>query len=119
MARNHARIWLDINTAPEWRREGKNAPWFVYTLHAAERRVRPPLYVGVTGRLYERLINHRRHQAWWPLAGRLSVIRFDNRSDAYEAEHDLIATTRPLFNIAGNPHSPAYDDFTEVVAAHG
>lgn len=118
MAREHARIWLDINSAPDWRREGKNSAWFVYTIHATERRVQHPLYVGVTGRLYERLIHHRRHQAWWPLAGRLSVIRFDNRSDAYEAEFQLINETTPLFNKAGNPHTPA-PETTEAVMSHG
>lgn len=92
--------------SPTWRRMGKSAGWFVYTVYEANRRIVPPLYIGVTGDLCERLSTHRRRQAWWPIAGDIVIEHFANRADAYEAEHDRIYVLQPLFNTVNNLHTP-------------
>lgn len=121
MARDYARIHRDIwgddghplivgpTDSPRWRREGKAVGWWVYTLYAEHPRVKPPIYVGFTGHLCDRLSNHRSDRAWWPLVGDIVIERFDDRGDALEAEDRRIFKLQPLFNIAGNTHTPRFN----------
>jgi hypothetical protein len=126
VARDHAQAHLkawgdDANPlivgpidSPRWRREGKATGWWVYTLYAEHPRVKPPLYVGFTGRLCDRLSHHRSHQEWWPLVGDIVIERFADRFDALEAEDRRIFKLQPLFNIAGNAHKPRFDPAAEL-----
>ena len=112
----HPRTYLDLQSAhivhgddqPSWRRIDKEHPggWFVYTVFEAQLRVAPPLYVGLTSQLCTRLSHHKRHRAWWPLAGGIVVEPFPNRADASEAEDRRIYALAPLFNTVGNIHRP-------------
>lgn len=97
---------LHARQSSGWRDAGKAGGWFVYAMYEADRRVKPPLYVGVTGNLYERLSTHRRRQAWWPLVGDIVIERFADRGDAYDAEDRRIYVLQPLFNTACNIHTP-------------
>lgn len=90
-----------------WFRMSRDDGWFVYTLHADHSRVVPPLYVGMTGHLYDRLSHHRRQQAWWPLVGDIVIEKYATRADAAEAEERAIYALQPLFNTVGNIHTPA------------
>ncbi|MEU9805050.1 hypothetical protein [Mycobacterium sp. NPDC050853] len=89
-----------------WRRLDKAEGWFVYSMYEANRRIVPPLYVGVTGHLYQRLSAHRRQQAWWPIVGDIVIEHFTDRSDAYDAEDRRIYVLQPLFNTVCNIHTP-------------
>ncbi len=89
-----------------WYQLSKTADWFVYTMYESQRRIKPPLYVGVTSSIYERLSQHRKRQAWWPLVGDIDVETFGNKEDAYEAEDRRIYELKPLLNIANNLHTP-------------
>lgn len=107
MARDHTRVNLDIwgeggetiaidaHNVHTWNRSG----WHVYVAYDELRRCKYPLYVGVTGELYERLSHHRRRSPWFPLAGSILIHRFDSRVSAYEAEDRLIYTLQPMLNI--------------------
>jgi predicted GIY-YIG superfamily endonuclease len=97
-----------------WITEGRTAPWHVYVMYEEHWRIETPLYVGVTSQLYDRLSHHRRDRDWWPLVGEIAIVRFGAKADAYEAEEMLIRDLRPLFNVAGNLHTPALE-IAEVV----
>ncbi|OBK04681.1 hypothetical protein A5746_10310 [Mycolicibacterium conceptionense] len=85
---------------------GAAGGWFVYTAWEANRRIVPPLYVGFTGNLHQRLSTHRREQAWWPLVGDIVIEHFSDKLVALNAEEDRIFVLEPLFNKASNRHTP-------------
>ncbi|ORA25192.1 GIY-YIG nuclease family protein [Mycobacterium aquaticum] len=95
-------------------RRGQDAvhgQWAVYTVYESQRRIRVPLYVGVTKNMPERLHQHRRDKIWWPLAGDIKVHGyFHNREDAYEAEEQQIHALQPLLNVVANQHTEAVFD---------
>ena len=60
------------------------------------------LYVGMTGDLAEREVEHIRDSTWMDFAARSTIERFPTRDEAEEAERDAIRSEVPLFNIAHN-----------------
>lgn len=60
------------------------------------------LYVGMTGDLAERELEHIRDSTWMDFAARSTIERFPTRSEAEDAERDAIRDEAPLFNIAHN-----------------
>ncbi|WP_319596255.1 GntR family transcriptional regulator [Streptomyces sp. ID05-04B] len=63
------------------------------------------LYVGITGNPQTRWADHRRYAAttWWPLAVRVTVGWFADRTEAVAAELQVIRTAAPLYNSGGAP----------------
>lgn len=108
----HQRIWgFDaaplVLTARHTAAWPKETGWRVYTMYETSELVRVPLYVGYTHHLHARLGQHRRNQEWWPIVGAIVVESYLTQSTAQDAEHDRIRIMRPLFNIAGNQHTPS------------
>lgn len=82
------------------------AQWVVYTIWDSHRRMRVPLYVGVTHNCRERLKQHRK-AVWWPLAGDITIHGpYATQADGLEAEEQQIHALQPLVNIVANVHTP-------------
>lgn len=60
------------------------------------------LYVGITGDLVEREVEHIRDSTWMDFAARSTIERFPTRAETEDAERDAIRDEAPLFNIAHN-----------------
>lgn len=60
------------------------------------------LYVGITGDLAERELDHICDSTWMDFAARSTIERFPTRDEAEDAERDAIRDDAPLFNIAHN-----------------
>ena len=71
---------------------------FVYRCYSATRA---PLYVGMSGALELRLIDHRRTSSWWALAEYIAVSRYDSNGEARKAETAAIEAERPAYNRQG------------------
>lgn len=93
---------LNPRSSSEWRKANVADRWFVYLLYT--NRVSNPLYVGFTGNILNRLSQHRRGRAWWPLVDRIFVETIEDRYDALEYEDRCIYHLRPLFNVTNNFH---------------
>lgn len=73
-----------------------HARWFyLYRLWADEAL----LYVGVTGNVYRRLLQHRRRQPWGHDITHVSAQRFAYLDLALEAERVAVLAERPLHNV--------------------
>lgn len=59
------------------------------------------LYVGISYRLGARWEEECRQALWWPLVKRQTVIWYDSRPEAEEAEDVAIKSESPLFNLKG------------------
>lgn len=57
------------------------------------------LYVGITKRGPFRNVEHNTCAEWWPLVTRQEITHFQTRTDAKEAERNLITTLHPRFNV--------------------
>ncbi|GIH22513.1 hypothetical protein Aph01nite_08230 [Acrocarpospora phusangensis] len=56
------------------------------------------LYVGITDHLMIRTRNHIRLSSWMDFAARSTIVRYPNRKEAEDAEHEAILSEHPLFN---------------------
>lgn len=72
------------------------APTTVYIVRAANGRT---LYVGVSLGVLNRFGAHK-HGAWWQQAKYIELQHFQSRSAALNRETELIASLRPVHNIA-------------------
>lgn len=68
----------------------------VYALLDAEGE---PLYIGLTGDLYQRLRNHRSTQPWWKSVRSLEWTACDGSTEARAVEKSMIATFHPDANV--------------------
>jgi len=68
------------------------------------------LYVGITGKLLNRLDQHA-EKRWFPLVASITLEWFPKERDAREAERRAIAIEHPVYNIAGRlpPGTPVFD----------
>lgn len=64
------------------------------------------LYIGYTSQLPDRLAQHRRTSAWWPLAAGWDFRYYDNKSAAVSAERQLIREYDPRFNLQFTARAP-------------
>lgn len=96
--------FVSPHSSSEWRRIYTPGYWYVYILNT-DRIRRHPVYVGMTGNILNRLSQHRRTKAWWPLVDRIIVDRCDSQVDALELEEQFIYRMKPLFNVVSNQHT--------------
>lgn len=66
-----------------------------YTIFTSEMEY---LYTGISWNAFERLRQHRRSAAWWPMAAWIRVTRYVMRDDALKAEAACIMLDCPPFN---------------------
>lgn len=84
------------------RRTGKAAKATSTALYRYYDAADTLLYVGMTGDLAEREVEHIRDSTWMDFAARSTIERFPTRAEAEDAERDAIRDEAPLFNIAHN-----------------
>lgn len=72
-----------------------HGPTLVYRFYASDGAL---LYIGVTGRLDERITAHRRKAEWWPLVASLVTEWQPNMWTALDAERAAICAEAPAFN---------------------
>ncbi len=56
------------------------------------------LYVGITGNVSTRLMQHDQNQPWWRLVASVTVEHYEGRGSALDAEGLAILAERPRFN---------------------
>ncbi len=74
--------------------------YVVYKMYDIEDVV---LYVGVSGRLYDRMRTHFYEKPWITEVARVEVEHVPNEERARRRERELIETEYPVHNIAGQP----------------
>ena len=72
-------------------------PFVVYTF-CGELATPPPLYIGRTGFIVERLRAHRRTQPWWPEVEWIDLRFYETEEDADHAERRAICERSPKYN---------------------
>jgi predicted GIY-YIG superfamily endonuclease len=77
-------------------REDIAGPAWLYRIYSGESL----LYVGVSMQPDRRFTSHRSKKDWWHLVDAISLWWFPSREDAFAAERVVIASHRPLHNIA-------------------
>lgn len=60
------------------------------------------LYVGITGRMHNRVKQHRDNASWFEVAARVDIEHYPTRADALRAETVAIKAEHPLHNIVHN-----------------
>lgn len=101
--------FVSPHNSSEWRAIYEPGHWYVYVLYT-DRVQRHPVYVGMTCHILNRLSQHRRIKAWWPLVDHIIVDRCDSQEDAAELEERFIYRMKPLFNVVSNQHTTAEVD---------
>jgi hypothetical protein len=81
-------------------RAGSWGPTQLYRFYDSEFRL---LYIGVTGRLVDRITQHRTKAEWWPLVAYLETEWHQSMYWALEAERAAIADEFPSFNRRSLP----------------
>jgi hypothetical protein len=71
--------------------------WVVYRAYSLNLL----LYVGCTGRPWQRLRDHARDAHWYRRVDHLELMPYDYEVQAQMAERHAIETEWPLYNIAG------------------
>ncbi len=71
----------------------------VYKLFDGDRRL---LYVGITSRGPQRLVEHHRKKPWFPLVESVVFEKYETRSESAHREEDLIKRFHPIHNIMHN-----------------
>lgn len=85
----------------------------VYRFYDADDEL---LYVGTTDRLSARLGTHRGQSPWWSQVVFITVVPYETREAAAQAEAVAIATEAPLHNVAhGGAAKSVSDDPTIAV----
>jgi hypothetical protein len=57
------------------------------------------LYVGISGRIKNRVKEHANASSWFDLADRVTLARYDTRADARRAEREAIKNEHPKHNV--------------------
>lgn len=57
------------------------------------------LYVGSTGRFFERWREHRRSRGWWPCVHSIAAVAQRSKGEAWALERRLIQQLHPTYNI--------------------
>jgi predicted GIY-YIG superfamily endonuclease len=73
----------------------------VYRLYDKAEKL---LYVGMTGSPEQRWSFHARDKFWWHLVAQKDVTRYEDRSEAEDAERTAIRTEGPAYNLTLNPN---------------
>jgi hypothetical protein len=60
------------------------------------------LYIGISGRAYERACAHARSSEWFTEADRMTVEHFDSSEELRDAERAAIQEEHPQYNIVYN-----------------
>ena len=76
------------------------------------------LYVGISGRLYDRTGDHTKGSSWMDFAVRSTIERFPARDEAVEAEEAAIKAEHPLFNDRHNNTPEARRQLVEYLVRH-
>jgi len=71
-------------------------PTFLYRLFGADDRL---LYVGITGNLGSRLVQHAGTKDWWPEVTRKTALLYPSRAEAQQAEMAAIRDEGPQHNV--------------------
>jgi prophage antirepressor-like protein len=87
---NKVKLQRDYQTTPD-------KPTMLYRFYGHDGQL---LYVGISWRLAERMLQHRRGKSWWSDVEDVKVEQHPSRAAANEAETLAIRTERPLYNIA-------------------
>ena len=56
------------------------------------------LYVGITSNLTRRMYHHKSIQPWWLDVHRTEAVIYPTKTDAFEAESEIIRSERPRHN---------------------
>jgi hypothetical protein len=71
---------------------------YVYTARSDRGSV---VYVGSTGNIRQRLLEHQRTSSWWAMHESLDVVEFATIGEARAAEDDAICRWDPPYNVRG------------------
>lgn len=74
-----------------------NAPHALYRFYDIDGQL---LYVGISWRPAQRMLEHRMGKEWWSQVGDVTFEHYPNHAEADEAETTAIRSERPLYNIA-------------------
>lgn len=60
------------------------------------------LYIGISNRWTDRLVQHRREKPWFDQVAQVTVHKYPSRQAVEQAEREAIASERPLYNVQHN-----------------
>lgn len=60
------------------------------------------LYIGISGRMRERVKAHAEHASWFDASDRVTIEHYSNRLEALDAERAAIKAEHPKYNVVHN-----------------
>lgn len=79
-------------------------PTSLYRVFSAEGEL---LYIGISGDVPARLVQHRTTAPWWPSSPPVVThVDYADRETAHRAEMEAIAAENPLHNLLRHPYRP-------------
>lgn len=79
------------------------APHFVYVLSDVAGTC---LYIGVTMKIGQRLLQHQYSKTWWPQVVHIEVTWYADLASGCAAEREAIKTANPVHNKVHTDHPP-------------